>query len=120
MSLRHQPVGATLLLACALSSYGCDAGDLTTQVGPSPIRSQAAFVSRGVLVRPSFIGPVIVPGADCPTHPPFRAPFSLVFEDDGQSEMSLSRLHMQFTDHVGVAGGSMTFDRTDLLSRFGS
>ena len=121
MSLRHRPVGATLVLACALSSHGCDVDGTTRQVvGASPIGSTGAFVSRGALVRPSFIGPVIVPGAVCPTLPPFRAPFSLIFEGDGHSDLSLSRLHMQFIDHVGVAGGSMTLGRTELLSRFGS
>ena len=122
MSLRHRPLGATLLVAGALLSYGCDENGTTTRqvIGPSAIEPTAPFVSRATMVRPSFIGPAIVPGAVCPTHQPFLAPFSLSFEGDGRSDLSLMRLHMQFTDHVGVAGGSVTVGRTELVSRFGS
>ena len=121
MSLSHRPLAATLVLAGALSSYGCDVDGMTSQVfGPSPIRSTAPFVSRAGLFRPSFIGPVIVPGAVCPTLPPFLAPFSLIFEGDGRSDLSISRVHMQFTDHVGIAGSVMTVGRPEILNRFGS
>ena len=121
MFLRHRPLGATVVLAFSLLSYGCDENGTTRQiVGPSRVGTTAAFVSRATLVQPSFSGPEIVPGAVCPTLPPFRAPVSLIFEGDGRSDLSLSRLHMQFTDHVGVAGESLTVGRTELQNRFGS
>src|SRR5688500_15117547 len=121
MSLSHRTLTASLVFAAAVFSYGCDVDPVTSQViGPTPIRSTGAFVSRGALVRPSFTGPVIVPGAVCPTLPPFLAPFSLIFDGDGRSDLSLSRVHMQFTDHAGIAGSAMTVGRPEIVSRFGS
>jgi hypothetical protein len=117
MSLRYE--FATLVLVGALLSCGCDTSDATV-IGPSRISTPAAFVSRGVQVRPSFDDPAVVPGAVCPTAQPFLAPFSLIFEGDGRSDLSLSRVHMQFTDRLGIAGESMILDGLELRRRFGS
>jgi len=119
MSLRCKSLTATLFLIGALLSYGCDTND-TTVIGPSRIGTTAPFVNRSVQVRPSFTDPTAVPGAFCPAVQPFLAPFSLTFEGDGRSDLLLSRVHMQFTDRVGIAGESLTLDRLDLQRRFGS
>ena len=116
MSLRHE--FAIVVLGSALLSYGCDTSN-TTVIGPSRIGTTAAFVSRAVQVRPSFTDPAIVPGAVCPVKP-FLAPFSLIFDGDGRRDLSLSRVQMQFTDRVGVAGESMMLDGPELRRRFGS
>ena len=78
MSIHHLRVLLPLVLLAALSSYGCADDDTTSVlsngVGPSPLSSTSAFVSRAVQVEPAFIEPVRIPGASCPNEQPFLAP----------------------------------------------
>lgn len=124
MSKHSLPVLVPLFLLAALTSYGCDDNGTTsvvsTGVGPSPLPSTAAFVSRLVQVHPALIEPVSIAGAVCPIHQPFLAPMSVVFRGDGRSDLSLTHVQMQFVDSTGVVGGMMTIPRLDLVHRFGS
>ena len=120
-----------LMLAAALSSFGCD--DETTGrgrgFGPSTLRPQAAVslqrqgavnVQRGEMVQPTFIEAARTTSAFCPARPPFFAPFTVVFDDVGRSDLTFSVVEAQFVDTLGVVGGLMTLGPTDLPSRFGS
>jgi len=120
----HMPLLVPFLLLAALSSYGCadddTTSDLSNGVGPSPLPSTAAFVSRAVHVDPAFIEPLSIAGAVCPNHQPFLAPMSVVFHGDGRSDRSLTQVQMQFVDRTGAIGGVMTIAQHDLVQRFGS
>ena len=121
MSL-HPRMSAPVLLTAALAGSGCD-GNATIHagaVGPSPVTSTFVNVARGALVQPSLITAVPVAGAFCPTLPPFIAPFTLVFDAGGRSDLFLAQVHLQFVDHVGVVSGSTTLRHTELVTRFGS
>ena len=112
-----------LVLAAALSSFGCDDDDTTTGrvrgVGPSPLRPQGFVNVQGaVLVQPTFIQPVATTTALCPAS--FFAPFTVVFDGDGRSDLAFAGVEAEFVDHFGVLSGSMTLGPNDLARRFGS
>jgi hypothetical protein len=124
MSLRHQRIFApALLLAAAMLSFGCESNGMSIRaagVGPTAASSTSVNVARGAFVQPALITPVLVTSAVCPTLPPFIAPFTLVFDANGRPDLFLTQVHLQFIDHVGVVGGTMTLRHTELLTRFGS
>src|SRR4026207_1803565 len=100
MAIHHLRVPLPLVLLAALSSYGCADDDTTSVlsngVGPSPLSSTSAFVSRAVRVGPAFTEPVRIPGASCPNEQPFLAPISVVFPGQGRSDLALTQVQMQF------------------------
>lgn len=124
MSIHRSPVLVPLFLLAALSGSGCDDNGTTSVLssgaGPSRLPFTGPFVSRLVQVDPAFIEPVPITGGVCPDHQPFLAPLNVVFHGQGQSDLSLSHVQMQFVDSTGVLGGLMTIPRHDLLHRFGS
>jgi hypothetical protein len=113
-----------IVVAILLATFGCDdAANRRPGVivaGSSMLTGPSALLSTAFLVQPSFLDPLLISGAVCPTHPPLIAPLSLGFQGDGRSSLFLSSVQMQFVDRTGVPGGSMIFDRPDLVQRFGS
>jgi hypothetical protein len=114
-----------LVLAAALLSFGCDDDETTTGrvrgVGPSPLRPQGFVNVQGaVLVQPTFIQPVATTTALCPAQPSFFAPFTVVFDGDGRSDLAFAGVEAEFVDHFGVVSGLMTLGPNDLSRRFGS
>ena len=108
-------------LLLALASLGCENDGVHTQIGPSSVSSSdAPYVSWAVTVEPPVVIVQPVPAAACPAATPFVAPVNLVLRGDGVTDLSLSRVHMQFMDRTGAAGGSTVFTATELTSRFGS
>ncbi|MGH9256383.1 MAG: hypothetical protein ACRD3C_17635, partial [Vicinamibacterales bacterium] len=113
-----------LLVIAVLSSFGCDESDrksllVNRGVGPSLLPSDL-LISRGFVVQPAFVDARRVGAAVCPTHPPFLAPFNVVFDGHGQSDLFLSRVQMQFMDTTGIPAGTMTLGEPELATRFGS
>jgi hypothetical protein len=133
MSNRHSGYLAALFLLCGLSSYGCDDNGQTdlrrsgfgpsplafNGLGPSPLTS-IDFFSRGVTFQPSVITAERLATSQCPTRPPFFAPVRFVVDGRGGSDVFLNQVHMQFVDRAGIAGGSITMERRELVRRFGS
>lgn len=123
MPLLRVCVAVPILLSLAVLSYGCDDNGSTTVlsngVAPSAF-ADPLFVSRGAMVRPASIDVQRVLNPVCPGHPPFLAPFSVVFEGDGRSDVFLSDVQMQFVDSAGTRAGAMTLGPSDLAARFGS
>ena len=113
-----------LVIGAALSLAACDDSDTRglalNGVAPSPLPPPrgAVNVSRGAAVEPAFIEAVSVPHFLCPAVPPFRAPFTLILDGDGRTDVFLSTVQMEFVDRTGVIGGMMTFGPSDLVSRF--
>jgi hypothetical protein len=123
MPVLHTRLTALLAIA-VLSSFGCDDSGSTSRllnrgVGPSLLPSDFVL-SHGVMVQPAFVEARRVGAAVCPTHPPFLAPFNVVFDGDGQSDLFLSRVQMQFMDTSGIPAGTMTLGEPELATRFGS
>jgi len=125
MSLRRSSCRSALLLIAALATCACEL-DTTragiNAVGPSPLGQSdvAVNVARGAQIQPTLIQPVPFARPLCPAFPPFLAPFTVVFEGDGRTERFFTGIDMQFVDRFGVAGGLLTFGRTELVNRFGS
>ena len=115
-----------IVVPILLASFGCDdAGTGNPRrgsivAGSSMLTGPSDLLFSPFLVQPSFLAPLLVGGAVCPTHPPLLAPLSLGFQGDGRSSLFLSSVHMQFVDRTGIPGGSMIFGQTDLVQRFGS
>lgn len=123
MTVHRRHLFAPFFVIAILSSGCDDAGERTRGVnfvGPSVLTSSPAFLSRAFMVQPAFIDPLLLTGPLCPTRPPFLAPLTVVFRGDGRSGFLLSQVQMQFVDRAGVLGGLLTFERTDLVHRFGS
>jgi hypothetical protein len=122
MQILQLRVLAPLLALAVLSGVGCDdngsTGVAINGTGPSP--NQARSVSRGAMVQPAAIDVQHVGGGFCPNNPPFLAPFSVVFEGDGRSDLFLSNVQVQFVDTAGTRAGTMTFGPPELATRFGS
>lgn len=115
---------APLLVFVLLTTAGCEDNGSKTLLfnggtGPSP-RSDPQFVSRGVMVQPTSIEAHRVGDPLCPAHPPFLAPFNVVFEGDGRSDVFLSSVQMQFVDLAEMRAGVTTLGRPELDARFGS
>ena len=113
-----------LVVVAALSLAACDDGDTRglalNGVSPSPLPPPrgAVNVSKGAAVQPAFIDAVAVPHFSCPAVPPFLAPFTLVVDGDGHTDVFLTTVQMEFVDRTGVIAGMMTFGPSDLVSRF--
>lgn len=138
MPILHARMLAPLLILGVLSSFGCDdngsASDRDTVVGPSrffsgPFDSRGVgprppssglFVNRSTMVEPALIQVQRVGEAFCPGRPPFLAPFNLVMQGDGRSDLFLSNVQMQFVDTVGIRSGTLALGRPELSTRFGS
>jgi hypothetical protein len=136
MSILHRRLVAPLLVFGVLSSFSCGDGSNTLLfnggVGPSPITSSpftrgdilpqppGTFVSRGVTVQPAFVVAQRVATPFCPVVQPFVAPFSIVFTGDGQSNLFLSTVQMQFVDLAEIRSGVTTLGRPELAVQFGS
>ena len=113
-----------LLVFGVLTTVGCeDSGSKTllfnSGTGPSP-HADARFVSQGVMVQPTSIDAHRVGDPLCPAHPPFLAPFNVVFQGDGRSDVFLSSVQMQFVDLQEMRAGVTTLGRPELDVRFGS
>lgn len=120
MSIRPAPLLLPLVFL-ALSSLACDNDRGDTSIGPSIVSSStAASVSHAVAVEPAFVIARRVPAATCPAMDPFLAPVNLVLRGNGVTDLSLSRVHMQFMDRTGTAGATTVFTPNDLTSRFGT
>jgi hypothetical protein len=113
-----------IVVPILLASFGCDDSGIrrpgSIVAGSSSLTGPTAFLSSPFLVHPSFLDPLLIRGAVCPTRPPLLAPLNLGFQGDGRSSLFLSSVHMQFVDRTGVTGGSMIFGQPDLVQRFGS
>lgn len=124
MQILQLRVVAPLLVFGLLTTVGCEDNGSTTLLfnggtGPSP-RSDPQFVSRGVMVQPTSIQAHRVGDPLCPAHPPFLAPFNVVFQGDGRSDVFLSSVQMQFVDLAEMRAGVTTLGRPELDVRFGS
>ena len=123
MPILHARMLAPLLILGVLSSFGCDdngsASDRVTVVGPSRF-SSGLFVNRSTMVEPALIQVQRVGEAFCPGRPPFLAPFNLVMQGDGRSDLFLSNVQMQFVDTAGIRSGTLALGRPELATRFGS
>ena len=137
MAILHARMLAPLFILGVLSSFGCDdngsASDRTV-VGPSRFStgpfdsrgfgprppSSGLFVNRSTMVEPALIQVQRVGGAFCPGRPPFLAPFNLVMQGDGRSDLFLSNVQMQFVDTAGIRSGTLALGRPELATRFGS
>ena len=138
MPILHARVLAPLFIFGVLSSFGCDdngsASDRVNAVGPSRFSSSpfdprgvgprppapGLFVNRSTMVQPALIQVQRVGGAFCPGRPPFLAPFDLVMQGDGRSDLFLSSVHMQFVDTAGIRSATLALGRPELATRFGS
>lgn len=138
MAILHARVLAPLFIFGVLSSFGCDdnasSSASLSAVGPSPFSSgsfdsrgfgprppsSGLFVNRATMVQPVVIEVQRVDDAFCPGRPPFVAPFNVVLQGDGRSDLFLSNVQMQFVDTTGIRSGTLAFGRPELAVRFGS
>ena len=122
MAIRDARSLSPLILIAVLLSFGCeDSADVQSSgVGPSYISTSRLVSSQTVSIQPDIINAQFVPGAFCPTQPPFLAPVNLVFRVGTATDLFLNRIQMQFIDRAGTRGSFVAFTRQDLLSRFGS
>jgi hypothetical protein len=138
MPILHARVLAPLFIFGVLSSFGCDDNGSPSAslnaVGPSPFSSgsfdsrrfgprppsSGLFVNRATMVQPVLIQAQRVDDAFCPGRPPFLAPFNVVVQGDGRSDVFLSDVQMQFVDTAGIRAGTLRLGRPELAVRFGS
>jgi hypothetical protein len=122
MAIRHARSLSPLVLIALLLSFGCEesAGVQSSGVGPSSVYTSRLVSSQTLSIQPDIINAQFVPGAFCPTQPPFLAPVNLVFRAGTATDLLLNHVQMQFIDRAGTFASSMTFTRQDLLSRFGT
>jgi hypothetical protein len=135
MSIHNSRVLATLCVLGTLSSFGCESDDngrredRADRIGPSaisfsgigePTSNSVDFYAHGVTLRPAIVTPQLVPGALCPTRPPFLAPIQLVAVADGDLDLFLNQVDVRFVDRKGVFGGAMSLGRSQLVDLFGS
>ncbi|MET0213387.1 MAG: hypothetical protein ABW292_10315, partial [Vicinamibacterales bacterium] len=78
------------------------------------------LVNRGVFVGPDSIQAQRVATAFCPIQVAFVAPFNVVFQGDGTSDLFLSRVQMQFVDLAEIRAGTRTLGRPELAVQFGT
>ncbi len=132
MTTCHSRLAALCLLSTVLS-FGCDSDNGEQQrpdrIGPSPISFRGLgeptsnsidYYAHGVTLQPALATPQLVPGAACPTHPPFLLPIRVVAVAGSDSDLFLSQVQMRFVDRGGVFGGSKTLTRAQLVELFGS
>jgi hypothetical protein len=56
----------------------------------------------------------------CPIQVAFVAPFNVVFQGDGTSDLFLSSVQMQFVDLAEIRAGTRTLGRPELAAQFGT
>jgi hypothetical protein len=132
MSIRHSflfPIVCVLVTLSGCDDNGDDNGPRADRLSPSPISfngigerttNSIDYYAHGVTLQPTIVIPQLAPDAACPTRPPFLAPVKVVATGDGDSELFLDEVRMQFVDHRGGVGGSMTLAGSQLVDLFGS
>lgn len=102
-------------LCLYISLAGSGACIFIVSTGPSVFLAPPALV-----LRPTHLVPVPVPGGACPFVQPFTGRVIVIFGDDGDHDLELDEVRMRFTDRRGVPGASAVFDHHGLRDRFGS
>jgi hypothetical protein len=71
-------------------------------------------------VGPGSIQAQRVATAFCPVQVAFIAPFNVVFQGDGRTDLFLSTVQMQFVDLAELRAGTTTMGRPELAVQFGT
>lgn len=106
------------LVTLLFASAACD-GDMKEPRVTNPTPLATMGVSRNVSVQPSILTAQAVRQPSCPLVPPFVGSLGVEIQAV-DFPLSLSRVHMTFTDSAGLSAPTVTLPAPVLTRQFGS
>lgn len=110
---------AFALLAASILTAGCDDSD--RQISPAaPGRLVPMPAPAFASIDPSFASPQLIRVGGCPDVHPFRVPFNLIIQAEGNLSVTLTEVRIHFIDTHGLSAPPITLPAPTLTRQFGS